>query len=215
MPITLKPLTLENLADYERLTQHGDEGQACYCSFWHSKWASMDHYHQVQKDEPERLRESVVQKVRSGFHVGVIAYRPEERPAGPEGRGASLTIQVPCAWVSVGPLTDFFWTWRRVAQVGEAARSIAGIVCFTLAPEYRGRNFQLEVLAALKEYGRAREWSAIEGYPFADEAIATHGDKLKWAGLSNGFERAGFERVGDHWLSHPDYKRSIYSLNLK
>jgi GNAT superfamily N-acetyltransferase len=204
MAITLQPLTLANLADYERLTQHGDEGQACYCSFWHAKWASMDHYHQVQRDEPERLRESVVQKVKSGFHVGVVAYDS----AGAAGPG------VPCAWISVGPLTDFFWTWRRVAQVGEAARSIAGIVCFTLAPEYRGRGFQLEVLSALKEYGRAREWSAIEGYPFADSAIATHGDKLKWAGLTNGFERAGFERVGDHWLNHPDYMRSIYSLQL-
>jgi len=196
--ITIRPFSLANLADYEQLTQHGDEGQSCYCSFWHQKWSSMDEYHLAQREEPERLKESVIAKMKGGFHVGVVAYLDDK----------------PCAWISVGPLIDFFWAWRRVAQIGESAKNIAGIVCFTIAPEFRGQKMQAQILEALKTYAKEKEWTSIEAYPFSDEAIDLHGPKLKWAGLARGYENAGFKFTGDHWLSSPEYKRSIYAFDV-
>jgi GNAT superfamily N-acetyltransferase len=196
--VTIEPFGEGNVADYERLTEHGNNGKPCYCSFWHRKWTSMDEYHEVQRDRPERLRECVLDRMRSRFHVGVIAYR-----AG-----------TPCAWVSVGPLIDFFWAWRRVAQLGAVAKTTAGIVCFTVAPALRGQGMQERVLSALVDYGRRRGWTAVEAYPFADEAIAKHGETLKWAGLAKGYENAGFQRVGEHWLSQPDFPRHLYALPL-
>jgi GNAT superfamily N-acetyltransferase len=196
--IRLETLREENVADYERLTRDAGDGRACFCGFWHQKWASMEEYHGVQRTNPTRLRDSVLDRMRARFHVGVIAYEKDN----------------PCAWVSVGPLIDFFWAWRRVAQLGEVSRSTAGILCFTVAPDSRGRGMQERVLAALTAYGKGRGWTAIEAYPFAPEAIEKHGPSLRWPGLAAGYERAGFQKRGDHWLSQPDAGRHIYSLSL-
>ena len=197
--ISLQQLCEANVADYEALTKHGDDGQCCYCSFWHGKWSSMDEYKKAQRETPERLRASVLDRMRSNFHVGVIAYLD----------GA------PCAWVSVGPLIDFYWAWRRVAQLGAPAKTTAGIPCLTVAPESRGRGLPVQVLDRLKAYGRQRGWTAIEAYPFADDAIAKQGAALKWPGLSKSYEAVGFRRVGDHWLSQPDFQRHLYSFDLE
>ena len=97
----------------------------------------------------------------------------------------------------------------------EVARSTAGIVCFTVAPRFRGNRLQERVLAALKPYGSARGWTSIEAYPFADETIAKQGPALRWPGLSKNYERAGFKRVGEHWLSQPGFERHLYSVDLR
>ena len=140
----------------------------------------------------------MIDRMRSQFHVGVIAYI-EDKPA---------------AWISVGPVTDFYWAWKRVAHIGEIAKTTAGIMCFTIAPEYRGKKMQIPILAALKEYGKEKAWTSIEAYPFSNQAIEKHGDALKWPGLTSGYEQAGFTKLQDHWLSSPEAERYIYKLEL-
>ncbi|HEY8271213.1 MAG TPA: hypothetical protein VIG33_10030, partial [Pseudobdellovibrionaceae bacterium] len=135
---------------------------------------------------------------RSGFHVGVLAYS-----------GSDLV-----GWVSVGTLPEFYWTWRRVAQVGEGARDIAGIVCFTISSKYQNQGLQKLMLEELKSYGRCRGWKTIEGYPFDQSAIEKHKEHVRWPGLTKGFVDAGFEHVGPHWLSNPEAERSIYRVQL-
>jgi GNAT superfamily N-acetyltransferase len=196
--IRIEQFTESNLADYERLTKLGDDGNLCYCSFWHAKWTSMDEYDRVKAEEPEKLKACVVERVRAQFHVGVIAYLNDN----------------PCAWISVGPLIDFYWTWKRVAHIGEIAKTTAGILCFTIAPEYRGKKLQATILEKLLQYGRQKGWTAIEAYPFASEAIAAHGDPLKWPGMTAGYEAAGFTKIADHWLSSPAAPRHIYQISL-
>ena len=196
-PIRIERLTEANFADYEKLTSC-ESGGGCYCAFWHQKWTSMDGWDERKKTAPIMNRETVRDRVRSGFHVGVLAYR-----------GADLV-----AWISVGPLIDFYWTWRRVVQVGEASRTTAGIVCMTVSPSMRKQGLQPTLLNALKEYGKAQGWTALEGYPFDTEAVEKHRDGVIWPGLGAGFSEAGFERVGPHWLNFPDYPRSIYQVSL-
>lgn len=196
--IRLEQFSENNIAEYERLTKLGDDGKLCYCSFWHAKWSSMEEYDKVKAEQPERLKDCVLDRMRSKFHVGVIAYLDEKA----------------CAWISVGPLTDFYWTWRRVAQVGEVAKTTAGIMCFTIAPEFRGKKLQSQILGELKAYGAAKGWTSIEAYPFSNEAIAKHGAALKWPGVTSGYEMAGFKKLTDHWLSNPDAQRFIYCVEL-
>jgi GNAT superfamily N-acetyltransferase len=197
MNITLAQLSDDNVADYERLT-HEDKGSPCYCSFWHQKWTSMEDYDREKAEHPERLKACVLERMRAKFHVGVIAYA--------DGK--------PCAWVSVGPLIDFYWTWRRVAHVGDAAKQIAGIMCFRIAPEFRGQKLQSKILETLKTYGAAQGWRSIEAYPFSDEAIATHGSALAWPGRIAGYEGAGFTKDNDHWLSSDGAQRFIYRVEI-
>lgn len=195
--LLLRPLSLRNFADYESLTRCEGRG-GCYCAFWHVKVSSMNEWHQRQDERPEENRAAVFEKVRSGFHVGALAYRGEEL----------------LAWLSVGPLTDFHWTWRRVVQVGEAANTVAGITCMTIRKEQRGGGLQARILEALKAYGRDQGWKAIEGYPFDASAVEKHKEHVLWPGLTRGFEEAGYVRIGAHWLSNPDAERSMFRVDL-
>ena len=158
----------------------------------------MQDYDKAKAENPEGLKNCVVERMKANFHVGVIAYLNGE----------------PCAWISVGPLIDFYWTWKRVAALGEPAKSIAGIMCFTLAPKFRGQKLQTRILAELKKYGTQMGWTSIEAYPFSDETIKKHGAALKWPGLTGNYERAGFIRAQDHWLSSADYQRAILILPI-
>ncbi|MCM2279057.1 MAG: hypothetical protein NDJ89_13360 [Oligoflexia bacterium] len=197
MKITIRQLTLDNFADYESLTACQSDG-GCYCAFWHVKVTSMDEWKQRQKDRPDQNRAAVFEKVRSGFHVGALAYQGEQL----------------VAWLSVGPLSEFHWTWKRVAQVGESANTVAGITCFTIAKAFRGAGLQSRILEALKAYGRERGWKAIEGYPFDASAVEKHKEHVLWPGLTKGFEQAGYHRIGAHWLSNPEAERSIFRFEL-
>jgi GNAT superfamily N-acetyltransferase len=196
--ITVEKLTLANFADYEALTKCQGQG-GCYCSFWHQKWPSMDAWHQAQREAPDDNRAMVLQKVKAGFHVGALVYA--------DGR--------PVAWVAVGALPEFYWTWRRVARLGEAAaRETAGILCLAVAADQQGKGWQARILEALKAYGREQGWRTLEGYPFDDVAVAKHGKDLAWPGFATVFERCGFERVDAHWLSQPGFERSIFRVAL-
>ncbi len=114
----------------------------------------------------------------------------------------------------MGPVTDFYWSWRRVGKLEEASAKTAGIMCITIAPECRGQHLQTELLEALKEYGRAQGWDSIEGYPFDASAREKHGNGVLWPGLTKAFEAAGYQRMEPHWLNNPEAERSIFVAKL-
>lgn len=197
MSIRIERLSEKNFADYESLTCRQSHG-GCYCSFWHQKWNSMADWEKCQKETPELNKKIVYEKMRSGFHVGVLVYQDDDL----------------LAWLSVGPITEYYWTQKRVAQVGEEANSIAGITCFTIVSNFRGQGLQSKILESLKVYGREQSWKTIEGYPFDASAIEKHKDEVIWPGLTKGFVAAGFERIGPHWLNNPNAERSIFACKL-
>jgi len=195
-PLRLERLTENNFETFSSFLNCEDSG--CYCSFWHQKISSMEEWEKRKGSEPEKNKTCMLDKVRSRFHLGVLVYRAEEL----------------VAWVSIGPLPEFFWAWRRTAQIGDAAKSIAGIVCITRKTEIRDTLPESEILDALKEYSRQQGWSAMEGYPFDQAAIDQHGEGITWAGFPADFERAGFQKTDSHWLSSKDYPRAVYRFDL-
>lgn len=132
MNFRIEKLTEQNFSYYEKLTSC-ESGGGCYCSFWHQKISSMQEWDTRKKENPELNRQIVLDKIRTGYHVGVLVYQEQEL----------------VAWISVGPLTDFYWSWRRVAQLGDAAKAIAGIMCFTIAPKFRKQGLQSKILEQL------------------------------------------------------------------
>ena len=136
--------------------------------------------------------------MRSRFHLGALVYREQEV----------------VAWLSVGPMPEFYWAWRRIAQVGEAAKTIAVIPCLTRKTELRNEISEASILQLLPAYGQMQGWSAIEGYPFDRETLDRLGEAVTWPGTPEDFETAGFKRVGAHWLNSKEYARSIYRLEL-
>lgn len=110
--------------------------------------------------------------------------------------------------------TDFPLENRDLVRQKLRHGSIAGITCITIAPQHRHKKLQAEILRALKEYGRSRGWTALEGYPFDEAAHERHGDAIAWPGSPSAFTDAGFTRIEPHWLDHPDYPRSIFRAEL-
>lgn len=197
--LRLEPLSTANFHDFEALTACGDDGNVCYCSFWHIKVASMAEYAAMKEKEPLALRELIRSKVKGGFHVGALAY---------DDSGLA-------AWISVAPVAETYWCWKRVAALGAPlASTTAGITCLTLAPNARGKGLQREVAKALLPYGRALGWGAIEAYPFDDAVLAVAGNSLAWPGFEKPYVDAGFRRVSEHWLSAVGRERWICSASL-
>jgi len=197
MDLRIEQLSESNFKDYEALTSCQGVG-GCYCAFWHQKITSMAEWEARQKEDPLLNRESVLIKVRTGYHVGVLAYSGEDL----------------AAWISVGPLTDFYWTWKRVAKLGEGSKNIAGIMCFTMAQKFRGKGLQAKILNELKVYAKEKGWKVIEAYPFDANAIEKYKDDVIWPGMAKGYAAAGFERIDSHWLSSEDAGRSIYRVEV-
>lgn len=197
MSFRIERLSEKNFGDFEKLTSC-ESGGGCYCAFWHQKIGSMQEWDQRKQENPELNRQTILGKVRTGYHVGVLVYR-----------GSELA-----AWISVGPLPEYYWTWKRVVKTGEEANLVAGITCITISPELRSQKLQSEILLSLREYGKSLGWKTIEGYPYEEKAYQTHGKAIAWPGKVEGFVNAGFEKVGPHWLNHPEWERSIYSARL-
>ena len=154
MKVRIEQLTEENFVDFEALTSC-ESGGGCYCSFWHQKISSTLEWDQRKKETPQLNRQIVLDKIKTGFHAGVLAYADGEL----------------LAWISVGPLTDFYWTWKRVAQLGDDSDTVAGITCFTVAPKFRKQGLQAKILKELIEYGKEMGWSSLEAYPFDSSAL--------------------------------------------
>ena len=193
----IEKLTEENFQDYEELTSCGKDG-GCYCSFWHQKWSSMDEWIKRQKEAPELNRATILDKVKSQFHVGILAY---------EGRDL-------LGWVSVGPLVDCYWTWKRSVSFGEIAKTTAGITCITTSKKFRGQGAQKKILKELIPYGKKQGWTSVEGYPFDESVIKEHESDVAFAGTPEDFVEAGYEKIGQHWMTQPKYERSIFSVEL-
>ena len=194
--IRLKRLTESNFDTFASLINCEDGG--CYCSFWHQKISSMEEWDKRKTEEPEKNKACMLEKVRSRFHVGVLAYQGDDL----------------VAWISVGPIPDFYWAWKRVAQLGEPAKAIAAIPCITRKTEFRDRVNEASLLKALGAYGREQGWTAIEGYPFDRETIDRLGEAVTWPGFPEDFTEAGYTRIGEHWLNSKEYSRSIYRLEF-
>ncbi len=194
--LQLQPLAASNFSDYEKLTGCENDG-GCFCSFWHQR-LPYDVWNRQCKTDLDLNRETVRSKMKAGFHIGALAYQANEL----------------AGWISLAPIPEFFWTWKRVAELGEGSATVAGIVCVTVDPATRGKGTQAEILEAAKGYARERQWTALEGYPFDDTAIERHGKSLHWPGRTLAYEKAGFQRVAPHWLSQPGYERSIFRFEL-
>ena len=194
--LELRKLSNENFEEFANFLKAYDSG--CYCAFWHQKFSSMDEWDRQKAENPDQNKVCMQDRVRANFHLGVLVYRAQEL----------------VAWVSVGPLVDFYWTWKRVAQVGESANTIAGIPCITRKSSTRDSLPESEILRALIPYAKEQGWTAIEGFPFDRESIAKHGKAVTWAGFPEDFESAQFEKIGAHWLSSPGAPRSIYRWTL-
>lgn len=78
------------------------------------------------------------------------------------------------------------------ASFADGAQRIKSVVCFEIAPGYRGKGIASALLRRVCEDARADGYDAVEGYPMLHDAY----DPLDYTGPLRLYENAGFVQVG-------------------
>lgn len=175
--VTIRPVTHENLADWQRFFDHdafaGNPSWAsCYCLEPHAP---------SPPEEPERpwrtTRTMMLERLALGGAFGYLAY-VDGRPAG---------------WVNASLRSDY----RIFPDVGPdapEASTVIGLACFVVAPPYRRHGVAAALLDRVIADAPARGAAWIEAYPHhtPEDTDAGH-----FRGPRSMFQARGFTHAAD------------------
>jgi GNAT superfamily N-acetyltransferase len=173
--ITIRPVTPENLAEWQRFFDHdgfagNPDWASCYC---------LEHHVEAPPEEPERawrdVRAAMLERFERGTTFGYLAYVD----GGPAG------------WVNASMRSDYE-RYRDIDPAGPAASTVIGVSCFVVAPPYRRHGVASALLDRVIADAPARGAAWIEAYPH-NEPEATDGGHYR--GPRGIFETRGFEPV--------------------
>lgn len=178
--LTIRPLTPELAADYFDFFEHraftDDAPWRCYCQGWHEKKGAS--YEGVPEEELGRMaRAEAEEQIASGILRGYLAY------LGGKAVG----------WCCADDRANF----PPDSSCGEhlhapaEAREMA-VVCFEIAPEYRGQGMATALLARVLEDAAKTGYRAVVAWP------VRHEKRFEWdfTGPVRLYEHAGFAPCG-------------------
>ncbi len=186
--ITVKPLSPDIMADYfdffnNRAFTDSPPWGGCYCTgFQMTKEEGKANFARVealgggQENFMRVLRETVVRQITSGALRGYLAYAD----------GMSI------GWCNCNDKANF------PAESADGTRLYApaemrekAVLCFEIAPEYRGRGVATALLSRAVADAKAEGYIAIEGFPHAH----TERDEWDFTGPARLYEKQGFTQV--------------------
>lgn len=180
MNLTIQPLSPELTADYLEFFDHRafsdkNPNGPCYCTS-----PSMD-----CATEQQMVREfgNDVKGVVRRYAVGLLA----------EGkiRGyLAFDGDKPIAWCNAANRDDYVRWIPEVARQNAGGKTMS-VVCFAVAPEYRGVGVAAALLERVIADARAEGYAAVEGYARARETR----DCFDYHGPMRLYEKAGFVQV--------------------
>ena len=124
------------------------------------------------------LREVVVSQITSGALRGYLAYAD----------GVSI------GWCNANDKANFPVESANGARLYTPAElREKAVICFEIAPEYRGKGIATALLSRVAEDAAAEGYLAVEGFP------QVHGERNEWdfSGPVRLYEKAGFIKVSD------------------
>lgn len=191
MEITIKPLTAELIPDYfdffnNRAFTDNPPWGGCYCICWQMTKAEEQTKLVYEVEENgggeenfmRALREIVVSQITSGALRGYLAYAD----------GVAI------GWCNANDKANFPVESANGARLhAPAEMREKAVVCFEIAPEYRGKGIATALLCRVAEDAAAEGYIAVEGFPQA------HGERNEWdfSGPVRLYEKAGFIKVSD------------------
>ena len=191
MNITIKPLAPELTADYfdffnNRAFTDNPPWGGCYCTgFQMTKeeekaelWDQAEAYGGGQENFMRALREIVVRQIESRSLRGYLAYVD----------GVSI------GWCNANDRANFpaeSANGYRLYATAEKREKV--VVCFEIAPEYRGKGVATALLDRVVTDARAEGYAAVEGFPHR------HDERDVWDfyGPVRLYEKAGFIEVSE------------------
>lgn len=175
MDIEIRPLTGENREDYLEYMDHvaftdNKEWFGCYCRFFfiadNEEWF---------RTTPESNREDVSRRINEGKMRGYLAY------AGGK----------PVGWCHVND-KSCFPRLTEDPEIGDAPEGeIVSVVCFTIAPDFRGKGIASRMLRRICEDYAGSGYKYLEAYPVT--GTATNAEQ--YHGPTGMYEKAGFQVI--------------------
>jgi GNAT superfamily N-acetyltransferase len=188
-PIEFYPATPERWPDLEKLFACAipdalGNPAGCWCMEWRlprEQW-------RAQVDAAKRLALQAL--IDAGVVPGVLAYR------GAEAVG----------WCAVAPRPELAGLQTAGHFATFDAPDVWSIVCFYIAPAFRGQGLMDRILAAAVEYALQAGASVIEAYP-VDSSVPEARERTGFMGSISAFRRAGFieTAAGGEGLAMPGY----------
>ncbi len=173
--ITVRPVTAENLADWQRFFDHdafagNPDWASCYCLEPHAP---------APPEDPERpwrvTRSMMLERFDAGTTFGYLAY-VDGRPAG---------------WVNASLRADYA-LYRDVDPGGPDPSAVIGVSCYVVAPPFRRHGVASALLDRVIADAAARGAAWIEAYPHREPRP---NDAGHFRGPRGMYEARGFEPV--------------------
>ena len=202
MNLIIRRMSPELAADYFDFFDHrafSDDSPfyPCYCNAFNMTEAEIQAVFDRARanggeteDFRDALRESAVKMVAQNVIQGYLAYDGE----------------VSIGWCNANDKTNYMHYGEfdldaldeamdfRELIAGDGSRRIKSIVCFEIAPEYRGKGIATALLKRVCEDAERDGYDAVEVYPVLREER----DPLDFTGPVHLYEKAGFVRTAQH-----------------
>lgn len=162
------PVTTESFSDLADFFEQYGNPNYCWCMRWRLKSVE---FREINSKERQSKLESLIQ---SNVPVGVAGYH--------QGKVVG--------WCSIAPRETYPLLERSTILKRIDNLPVWSVVCFFVAPNFRGQNLSVKLLRSAVTYAISEGASVIEGYPVEPDK------SYRFMGSPAIFEQAGFEEVG-------------------
>lgn len=190
MELIIKPLTVELTADYfdffnNRAFTDNSPWGGCYCTGW-----------QMTKEEEKA---QLFDKMKEGFAYGdenfirVLREIATRQIASKALQGYLAYVDgVSIGWCNANDKASFPAESANGFRLHAPAENREkAVVCFEIAPEYRGKGVATALLKRVVTDAKAEGYAAVEGYP------QPHDERFEWdyTGPVRLYEKVGFTAI--------------------
>lgn len=184
MKLTIKPLLPELAADYfdffENRAFTDDSPYRCYCQMYQmTKEQAKAAFDNADGVDMGRVSRKVAeQQIEAGILRGYLAFYDD----------------VAIGWCNANDKANFpFECCTGERFFSPAEKREKAVVCFEIAPEYRGKGVATALLQRVITDAIAEDYIAIEGFP------VVRSERYEWdcTGPVRLFEKAGFSKVSE------------------
>ena len=177
MNLTIKPLTPELTDDYfdffDNRAFSDRKGAFCYCTWFHFDCSIEEHY----KHGQDAMRNQAMEYIADGKLNGYLAFAD----------GVSV------GFCNADDKENYIRIKKEISTNSDESQRIKSIVCFTIAPDFRGKGIASALLLKVIDDAKAEGYFAVESYP----QLHDKHNPFDFAGPLHLYEKAGFIKVSE------------------